>query len=203
MHYGHSCLVPIDSCVVPVLYVFVDISINTDHLVQSLKHAFARETKLLLVSTVQFIASLHNAREALAAHFEQVTRLVHCCRIFRERTIHASQRVVRRAGRVQSRAWPEPRQGGRVFEGPGLIPGARTTLVIPGVRYTASLLRGRLCHPRRAVTFARVRSDALFVWELSRCVACRFNFHRRGLSLRARYASAFPKSPLATFFRPL
>lgn len=55
VHYGHSCLVPIDQCTVPTLYVFVDISIDLVHLVQSLEHNFSKGRKLLLVSTVQFV----------------------------------------------------------------------------------------------------------------------------------------------------
>ena len=30
IHYGHSCLVPINETVIPMLYVFVDIGINID-----------------------------------------------------------------------------------------------------------------------------------------------------------------------------
>lgn len=31
VHYGHSCLVPIDITTIKMLYVFVDISIDVDH----------------------------------------------------------------------------------------------------------------------------------------------------------------------------
>lgn len=31
IHYGHSCLVPIDITTIKMLYVFVDISIDVDH----------------------------------------------------------------------------------------------------------------------------------------------------------------------------
>jgi len=73
VHYGHSCLVPIDCCAIPVLYVFVDIRIDLENLVASLRAAFAPETRLILVSTVQFVASLHAAREELQAYFKEVT----------------------------------------------------------------------------------------------------------------------------------
>jgi 2-(3-amino-3-carboxypropyl)histidine synthase len=53
VHYGHSCLVPIDRCALPVLYVFVDIAIDADHLVAALTHNFPAEQRLLLVGTVQ------------------------------------------------------------------------------------------------------------------------------------------------------
>ena len=31
VHYGHSCLVPIDVTSIKMLYVFVDIAIDVDH----------------------------------------------------------------------------------------------------------------------------------------------------------------------------
>ncbi|KAF8062673.1 dph1 [Scenedesmus sp. PABB004] len=40
VHYGHSCLVPLDVTVIPCLYVFVDIAIDVDHLVDSVRAAF-------------------------------------------------------------------------------------------------------------------------------------------------------------------
>mmetsp|Transcript_42960 Transcript_42960/g.102143 ORF Transcript_42960/g.102143 Transcript_42960/m.102143 type:complete len:414 (+) Transcript_42960:1-1242(+) len=73
VHYGHSCLIPIDKCSLPVLYVFVDIAIDSEHLVASLKHSFKADQRLLIVGTVQFIASVHKVRDTLAAHFQEVT----------------------------------------------------------------------------------------------------------------------------------
>lgn len=41
VHYGHSCLVPITDLVISkALYVFVEISIDIDHFVQSIAHNF-------------------------------------------------------------------------------------------------------------------------------------------------------------------
>ena len=40
VHYGHSCLVPIDSCCIKTMYVFVEISVDTDHLIAAIKHNF-------------------------------------------------------------------------------------------------------------------------------------------------------------------
>lgn len=39
VHYGHSCLVPVDVTTIPCLYVFVDIQIDTEHLVETIKYA--------------------------------------------------------------------------------------------------------------------------------------------------------------------
>ena len=40
VHYGHSCLVPVDVTGVPCLYVFVDIKFDVAHLVECVKHNF-------------------------------------------------------------------------------------------------------------------------------------------------------------------
>lgn len=48
VHYGHSCLVPVDVTTVPCLYVFVDITVDIDHLVDSVLLNFAPGMKLSL-----------------------------------------------------------------------------------------------------------------------------------------------------------
>lgn len=37
VHYGHSCLVPVDFTKVPCMYIFVDIKIDMEHLVESIR----------------------------------------------------------------------------------------------------------------------------------------------------------------------
>ncbi|KAL4394693.1 hypothetical protein AHAS_Ahas02G0177500 [Arachis hypogaea] len=55
IHYGHSCLVPIDSTTIPCLYVFVDIKIDVSHLVDTVKLNFeSRAQSLVLAGTIQF-----------------------------------------------------------------------------------------------------------------------------------------------------
>ncbi|KAH9482606.1 2-(3-amino-3-carboxypropyl)histidine synthase subunit 1 [Psilocybe cubensis] len=46
VHYGHSCLVPLDQTTIKTLYVFVEIGIDSNHLVQSIRMNFPddRET---------------------------------------------------------------------------------------------------------------------------------------------------------------
>ncbi|XP_066589414.1 2-(3-amino-3-carboxypropyl)histidine synthase subunit 1 isoform X2 [Prorops nasuta] len=60
VHYGHSCLIPIDQTNInlKVLYVFVDIRIDTLHCIESLQAAFSVTTKLALMSTIQFAGTL-------------------------------------------------------------------------------------------------------------------------------------------------
>lgn len=38
VHYGHSCLVPIDATTIKMLYVFVDIKIDNQHVVDTIRY---------------------------------------------------------------------------------------------------------------------------------------------------------------------
>nr|NVI71064.1 putative diphthamide biosynthesis protein 1 [Cucujiformia] len=60
IHYGHSCLVPVDHMGgLKVLYIFVDIKIDPLHFIETIKLNFPVTTKIGLVSTVQFLTTLH------------------------------------------------------------------------------------------------------------------------------------------------
>lgn len=72
VHYGHSCLVPIDHSHIPCLYVFVEIQIDVLHLVETVKLNFRQEDKLALAGTIQFGPAIHAAKVALAGHFAGV-----------------------------------------------------------------------------------------------------------------------------------
>lgn len=66
VHYGHSCLVPIDrTASIKVLYIFVDIKIDVLHFVETIRLNFPNDQALAFVSTVQFIAMLHAAAAQL------------------------------------------------------------------------------------------------------------------------------------------
>jgi 2-(3-amino-3-carboxypropyl)histidine synthase len=66
VHYGHSCLVPIqDTEGISLLYIFVNIDVNLSHLLDTLKKNFTGKS-LALVSTVQFVASLQAVKTALS-----------------------------------------------------------------------------------------------------------------------------------------
>nr|XP_024645639.1 2-(3-amino-3-carboxypropyl)histidine synthase subunit 1 isoform X3 [Macaca nemestrina] len=71
VHYGHSCLVPMDTSAQDfrVLYVFVDIRIDTTHLLDSLRLTFPPATALALVSTIQFVSTLQAAAQELKAEY--------------------------------------------------------------------------------------------------------------------------------------
>ncbi|WFD06653.1 2-(3-amino-3-carboxypropyl)histidine synthase [Malassezia vespertilionis] len=40
VHYGHSCLVPVDQTMIRTLYVFVEISVDAEHLLQTVRYNF-------------------------------------------------------------------------------------------------------------------------------------------------------------------
>jgi len=68
VHYGHSCLIPIDRTTgIKMLYVFVDIKIDPHHFIDTIHMNFieGREQapKISLVSTIQFAATLQMVAE--------------------------------------------------------------------------------------------------------------------------------------------
>ncbi|XP_038615413.1 2-(3-amino-3-carboxypropyl)histidine synthase subunit 1 [Tachyglossus aculeatus] len=71
VHYGHSCLVPMDISAggLRTLYVFVDIRIDTAHLLDSVRLTFPPATALALVSTIQFVSTLQAAAQELRAEY--------------------------------------------------------------------------------------------------------------------------------------
>jgi 2-(3-amino-3-carboxypropyl)histidine synthase len=58
IHYGHSCLVPINVTKVRVLYVFVSISFDLSHLAGLISSNFDSKQSIGLLGTVQFAAML-------------------------------------------------------------------------------------------------------------------------------------------------
>ncbi|ENN71436.1 2-(3-amino-3-carboxypropyl)histidine synthase subunit 1 [Dendroctonus ponderosae] len=67
IHYGHSCLVPIDpTSGIKMLYVFVDIKIDPLHFIDTIKMNFPKEKKMGLVSTIQFVTTLQVVHKMLA-----------------------------------------------------------------------------------------------------------------------------------------
>jgi len=94
VHYAHSCLVPIDvTDGVKTLYVFVDIGIDIDHLVHTIRLNFpprnapslpptdsqpipavlpAKKLMLALAGTIQFVASIQVAKIELERDYQVV-----------------------------------------------------------------------------------------------------------------------------------
>lgn len=71
VHYGHSCLVPINQMAkgVSVLYIFVDIKFDIYHFIQTIVTNFGTNNpnlgKIYLAGTIQFVSSIHNAAKVL------------------------------------------------------------------------------------------------------------------------------------------
>ena len=65
VHYAHSCLIPVDVTKIKTLYVFVDISIDTSHLLATLERNFQPGKTMAMVGTIQFNASLHAIKPVL------------------------------------------------------------------------------------------------------------------------------------------
>lgn len=64
VHYGHSCLIPITDTRRKVMYVFVEISIDIDHFINTILFNFDDKTKpYYLISTIQFNSSLFQAKQ--------------------------------------------------------------------------------------------------------------------------------------------
>ncbi len=81
IHYGHSCLVPIDVTGIKdelggplqVMYVFVDIDIDFKHLVECIKISFPDQynTRIALMGTIQFAAALHKAKGEIDSYYSK------------------------------------------------------------------------------------------------------------------------------------
>lgn len=67
VHYGHSCLVPVTTTTIKMLYVFVDIKIDNEHFIETIKLNFPQPgaAKIALVSTIQFVAALQSCAQQL------------------------------------------------------------------------------------------------------------------------------------------
>ncbi|RKP25516.1 putative diphthamide synthesis protein-domain-containing protein [Syncephalis pseudoplumigaleata] len=72
VHYGHSCLVPVNVTTIKTMYVFVDIGIDTEHFVSTVRNNIALGQRLVLVGTIQFVAALQSARSLLEADYDIV-----------------------------------------------------------------------------------------------------------------------------------
>ncbi|XP_054649979.1 2-(3-amino-3-carboxypropyl)histidine synthase subunit 1 isoform X3 [Dunckerocampus dactyliophorus] len=71
VHYGHSCLVPIDSTAgIKMLYVFVDIQMDNAHFLDTVKLNFPPGQFLAIVSTIQFVAALQAVSAALKSDYD-------------------------------------------------------------------------------------------------------------------------------------
>ncbi|KAF2873086.1 putative diphthamide synthesis protein-domain-containing protein [Massariosphaeria phaeospora] len=59
IHYAHSCLIPVAVTKIATLYIFVSISIDTQHLLNTITQNFPAGKTIALVGTIQFNATIH------------------------------------------------------------------------------------------------------------------------------------------------
>ncbi|KAF2262332.1 diphthamide biosynthesis protein 1 [Lojkania enalia] len=59
IHYAHSCLIPVAVTKITTLYIFVSISIDTQHLINTITQIFPTGKTIALVGTIQFNATIH------------------------------------------------------------------------------------------------------------------------------------------------
>ena len=72
VHYGHSCLVPVDVTGVPCLYVFVDIAFDVGHLVDCVGTNFPKGSLLVLAGTIQFASAIQDVRSKLLQEYPEI-----------------------------------------------------------------------------------------------------------------------------------
>lgn len=66
IHFGHSCLVPIDFTAIPCLYIFVEIFIDSNKLLNQIKLNFLREKfSFILAGTIQFSHAIRTVKPEL------------------------------------------------------------------------------------------------------------------------------------------
>lgn len=77
VHYAHSCLVPIDITLIKVLYVFVTIAIDENHLINTIRLNFDQGSRIALFGTIQFNPSIHSIRAKLSDDSNN-EKLIYC-----------------------------------------------------------------------------------------------------------------------------
>ncbi|ORC90239.1 putative diphthamide synthesis protein [Trypanosoma theileri] len=71
IHYGHSCLISIKDCLInSMMYVFVEIDIDVQHFVDTIKHLVPPETRVACIATIQFVSSMRAGMLLLKDYFQ-------------------------------------------------------------------------------------------------------------------------------------
>ena len=72
VHYGHSCLIPIQRTEIPILYVFVELKMNVDHLVKTIHANVPEDQHIAILGTIQFSQAIHQAASQLESFYPEV-----------------------------------------------------------------------------------------------------------------------------------
>lgn len=70
VHYAHSCLVPVDIMSIKVLYIFVTITLEETHVINTLKLNFPANSNMAIFGTIQFNPSIHSIKRKLETDVE-------------------------------------------------------------------------------------------------------------------------------------
>jgi len=66
IHYGHSCLVPINETAIKTLYVFVEIRIDIEHFIKTIMLNFPQKTQqIFILGTIQFNSVIFETKALL------------------------------------------------------------------------------------------------------------------------------------------
>lgn len=81
IHYGHSCLVPIQEMCqgIKMLYVFVEIKVDHQHLLEMIKNNF-RGKRIVLMGTIQFLQALGFIKSQITIEADEITINVPQCK---------------------------------------------------------------------------------------------------------------------------
>ncbi|EED93354.1 predicted protein [Thalassiosira pseudonana CCMP1335] len=72
VHYGHSCLVPLTCTVIPCLYVFVEIRVDVQHLVDCVRMTFLEEERVRLLNEVTSSTSSDDSTNIRQVQFQAI-----------------------------------------------------------------------------------------------------------------------------------
>lgn len=71
VHYGHSCLISIKDCVISnMMYVFVEIDIDLQHFIDTVRTLVPKTERVACIATIQFVSSMRAALQQLEDYFE-------------------------------------------------------------------------------------------------------------------------------------
>ena len=68
VHYGHSCLVPVDQTSIPCLYVFVDITVDTRHLIDTIRQVWSCLVVKIGVDTCHLTDTIRHGWQVRCSH---------------------------------------------------------------------------------------------------------------------------------------
>lgn len=79
IHYGHSCLISIKDCLLDnMMYVFVEVDIDVEHFVSTVKALIPPTIRLACIATVQFISSMRAGMQLLRDYFTHPCLIPQC-----------------------------------------------------------------------------------------------------------------------------